>query len=331
MYAAYMKKKSNTDLKNRPKIELHRHLEASFPLSVAQKFLPKTISAQDLCIAPSPTLEEVLEKFKIIQHAFRSQEAISKLSYAAVHEVARDNIKIVELRFSPSFMTEQTKLPWEVAIEGVIQGTKQATRDFDVAVGLLLISSRDYGLESCKKTIDLALQYKQNIIGVDLAGPEHGFPPDVYQDEFLRAKNGGLHITIHGGETEFPVNVLTAVNKLGAERIGHGIQIIHQPTILNEMIKRKIHFEISISSNYITQAVKKIEDHPIKDFISKGLSVSINTDDPLFFNIDLTHEYGIFLDTLGLHENDLKKVLQNAYEASFIDEDEKSKFKHLFY
>ena len=322
---------SYKDLKKISKIELHRHLEASFPLSVAQKFLPKTIRAEDLCTTPSPTLEEVLEKFKIIQHAFSSKEAISTLSYAAVREAARDNIKILELRFSPSFMTEQTKLPWEEALEGVIEGTQKAAKDRGVAVGLLLISSRDYGIKSCKKTIDLALHYKKHIVGVDLAGPEHGFPPDTYQDEFLRAKTAGLHVTVHAGETEFPENVLTAVNKLGAERIGHGIQIINRLDILDEMIKRKIHFEISISSNYITQAVKKIECHPIKDFISKGLSVSINTDDPLFFNIDLTHEYAIFENKLDLASEDLKKVLQNTYEASFIAEDKKEKFKHLFY
>ena len=134
------KQKSYETLKILPKIELHRHLEASFPLSVAQKFLPKTISAEDLCTTPSPTLEEVLEKFKIIQHAFSSKEAVSTLSYAAVEEAARDNIKILELRFSPGFMTEQTKLPWEEALEGVIEGTDQAAKDRGVAVGLLLIS-----------------------------------------------------------------------------------------------------------------------------------------------------------------------------------------------
>ena len=121
----------------------------------------------------------------------------STLSYAAVEEAARDNIKIVELRFSPSFMTEKSLLPWDVIMEGVIEGTETAAKDFDIAVGLLLISSRDYGIESCQKTIHQAIAYKENIVGVDLAGPEHGYPPDIYEEEFMKAKEAGLHVTIH--------------------------------------------------------------------------------------------------------------------------------------
>ncbi|MBI2608209.1 MAG: adenosine deaminase [Deltaproteobacteria bacterium] len=318
------------ELKKIPKIELHRHLEASFSLEAARPYLRENLGFDELCLTPSKTLEDVLKKFEIIQDAFQTQEAVSKLTYEAHREASKDNIKIVEFRFSPSFMANRSKLSWEEIVEAVIDGVKKGEKDFDLVTGLILISSRDYGVEACAKTIDLALKYQDDIVGVDLAGPERGFPPSDFALEFFRAHNAGLHVTIHSGETEFAENVRTAVHILKAERIGHGIQVMHEEDILKEMIQKQIPFEISLTSNFITQAVTQLEKHPVKMFFERGLPVSLNTDDPLFFGIDLTHEYEVALSKVGLSQNNLKQILTQTYKASFIPESKKSKYRDLF-
>ncbi|MBI2026502.1 MAG: hypothetical protein HYS98_01615, partial [Deltaproteobacteria bacterium] len=283
-----------------PKIELHRHLEASFSMESIAPYLPSTLSEEHLCLSPSRTLGEVLKKFEIIQAAFTSKKIIKNLTYEAMKNAALDNIKILELRYSPSFMCAKTNLSWEDSLDGALEGISQGEKDYKMVAGVILISSRDYGMESCKKTLDLALKYKDHVIGVDLAGVERGFAPKLYKKEFQRLshpiplpsseKGRNLGITIHAGETEFSENIEDAVNLLHAQRIGHGIQIMHHPEMLQKMIQQKIHFEISLTSNFITQAVKTLEEHPAKKFLDQGLSLSLNTDDPLFFGIDLTSE-----------------------------------------
>ena len=310
-----------------PKIELHRHLEASFSLEAVAQYLPFTLSEEELCLSPSPTLHEVLKKFEIVQEAFTSKKVIQNLTYEAMKNASEDNIKILELRYSPAFMCAKTNLAWEDSIEGALLGIQQGEKDFNMAAGIILISSRDFGLESCRKTIDLALRYRENVLGLDLAGIERGFSPKIFIKEFERiAHDNKLKVTIHAGETEFAENVEEAVNHLHAERIGHGIQIMHHPAMLKRMVRKKIHFEISLTSNFITQAVKKLEDHPAKKFLDQGLSLSLNTDDPLFFGIDLTSEYVTAVESLHFTDEDLKKTLKHAYEASFIPEGKKKKY-----
>ena len=318
-------------LKTLPKIELHRHLEGSIPVDLIEEIaLQKHIKLFEDEITQAKirktaqvtkqmkTLKEVLDCFSLVQKLFVSGDVVKQITYRVCKECALDNIKLQELRFSPYFISKSAGLGWDKILSSIREGVLQAQKDFDIQVGLLIICSREFGEEITRKTIDFAIEVRDELVGVDLAGNEADWPPELYEKNFKKAYEAGLNITIHAGEAGPPENVITAVSKLKAKRIGHGVQIIHSQHVMDFVKKEGITLELCPTSNYIVGAVNTIEEHPLKKLLDYGIKVTINSDDPELFAIDLTHEYKVCVEKLGFTLEDIQKTLSYAKQASLI-------------
>ena len=322
-----------------PKVELHRHLEGSVPIPLAIEWskkyelpLPKTET--DLMVTSPLPLNEVLDRLRYQQNLFQDIESVETLTYEILRHISEDNIKLIELRFSPGFMAEPKQLSLNAIMEATLSAKERAEQDFDIAVGYILIASRDLGLKLCEETINLAIRWKDEIIGVDLAGPEETFPPELFEKPFQRAKEANLHITIHSGEVSDPKHIITSIEKLGAERIGHGVQSIHNKDVLALLKTRQVPLELCPTSNWLTKAVGSFPQHPLKKFLNAGVLVTINSDDPSLFDTSLSQEYEICIEHLGFSLEAIKKTILTAYEYSFIKKEQKIKmwdkyFKYL--
>ncbi len=319
-------------LKALPKVELHRHLEGSIPVPLTLEWskkyglpLPKQNPHEGIQVKTPMPLPQVLERLFYQQRCFQDKESVETLTYAVLKDIAYDNIKLIELRFSPGFMAEPKNLSFDTIMEATLLAKERAQKDFGIEVGFILISSRDFGVDVCEETVDLALRWKKEISGIDLAGDETNFHPELFEKPFQRAHKAGLSITTHSGEVSHPSHITTSIQKLKASRIGHGVQAIQDPTVIQYLINHKIPLELCPTSNFITKAIPHIKEHPLKKFMDLGIEVTINSDDPTLFGTTLTQEYEICMQELGFSLEEIKKTILTSFRHSFIPETQKKR------
>jgi adenosine deaminase len=270
------------------------------------------------------SLEAVLAFFGIAQGAFRDPEATERIAYEAVEDLGLDNVRLAELRFSPEFLCAPHRLDWDEAFAAIVRGVDRASIDHDVAVGLIALVSRNYGMDSAERTVAFAIRHRERLVGFDLADEERSHPPSTYVDVLAPLRDAGLPLTAHYGESTGPMFPREAIEALGVRRLGHGVSVAADPEVTALARDRGVVLEMCPTSNHRTRAVERIEEHPARRLLEQDVRVTINTDDPGLFGIDLTHELEVCRDDLGFTDEDLRRVTENAIDASFVDEPAKT-------
>lgn len=319
------------DLRTFPKVELHRHLEGALRFSTLIELAKKAgmeapsepLRQRDFFLVESPMrdLATVLNKFSATQSLLSSKEVLKRITYEAIEDAYLEGINLLELRYAPTFIQKNHEhLSFEDIHSAILEGIK-AAKKFPIGVGLICIFQRTLPLSTSQKVLDFAIETKDTWVGVDLADDEDSFPAKNFIPLFEKAKKHGFKITIHAGETNSPhspQNVIDAIELLHADRIGHGLQIIKNPKALDLVIKKQIPLELCPTSNWLTNAVPTLQAHPIRKLMEKGVRVTINSDDPGIFGIDLTNEYALLEKDYGFTEGDFRTVNKTALEASFL-------------
>nr|WP_245556348.1 adenosine deaminase [Algicola sagamiensis] len=319
----------------KPLVDLHRHLDGNIRaetiLALGQSFsvdLPantlESLRPFVQVMEPQPDLMAFIEKLDLGLKVLGDLEACRRVAYENVEDLKRAHIDYAELRFSPYVMAMTHHLPMEGVVEAVIDGVKAGERDFDVQTNLIGILCRTHGVEHCSQELDALLTHKDNIVALDLAGNEKDFPGELFVSHFQKARDEGLNITIHAGEADGPHSVKHAIDVLGATRIGHGINAIHDPALMEEMVRNDIVLEVCLTSNLQTNTVPSIASHPIREFLKQGLTVTLNTDDPAVEGIELLDEYQIAQDVVGLSDSELMQIQENGVQAAFLSESGKT-------
>jgi adenosine deaminase len=319
------------DLRAVAKVDLHRHLEGAVRLDTIldlyrsagqpiEASTPNELARVAQVLGPMDSLEAVLSRFGTAQGAFFDEAACERIGYEAVEDLAADDVRLAELRFSPHFLCEPHGLDWDAAMDAIARGVERASAEHDVAVGLIAIASRNYGIESAERTMDFAIRHRDRLVAFDLAGDEQAYPPSLYADVIARLDGSGLKLTTHYGESGGPPFPREAVEALGTLRLGHGVSVAWDPEVTALIRDRGVALEMCPTSNHRTRAVTTIEQHPARRLLQQDVVVTINTDNPGLFAIDLTHELEVSRDRLGFTDDDLRRVTSNAIDASFVDE-----------
>lgn len=317
-------------IKRLPKIDLHRHLEGSLRLET----LYEIAQVHDLGI-PVRSLEALrpyvqviddpahheafLRKFEVLRHFYRTPETIHRLVYEAVADAAQDNVKYLELRFSPQALSRVRNFPLGEVTDWVITAVDQASKDHDIQVGLIVTLVRHDPLEQAREVAGVAFErFGKGIVGIDLAGNEVRFPSAPFTPLFKEAKDVGMGITVHAGEWASAHGVREAIVELYADRIGHGIRAIENSRILRLVRERGVALEICLTSNLQTGVVHSLTHHPLIDILDLGMNATLNTDDPSVSDVTLTDEYQIALHLLKIPYPLLRQMILNAARASFL-------------
>lgn len=328
----------NSALQSIPKVELHCHLELCFRhqtlLEIAPSIGlevpkdPKSFRDDWLICQPMDSLAEVLQKFTQIQKFWSSEELIERLTFEAIEDASAQNIRILELRYAPHYIAEKSPhLNFDRIHQSILRGVKRASH-LPIAVGLIGIIQRILPLPRAAEVSEFIIGNKNSFVGVDLADNEVGFDCRPFAPFFQKAKEEGMRITVHSGEENVPEGpqfVRNAINELGAERIGHGIQVIKDPEVVKEVIDKGVVLEVCSTSNWLTNAVSSIKEHPLPELIKAGVLCTINSDDPSMFGLDLTSEYQTLIDHLGFSIDDLERCNDIAAKHSFIPLEERQK------
>ena len=313
-----------------PKTELHIHLEGAIRtqtiIDIAKEYdlrLPSyQVSELDGHVKvydQMRDLETVLAAFTIFQNSITSPAVVERIAWELFEDSAKQNIKLLEVRFSPDWAFHGHNLDWDECLERLLRAKERAEREFDMAIGFIAITSRSMGPGSCVKTVDWAIHHTDEIVGLDLADSERDFPLRDFIQPVQKAKEAGLKVTIHTGEDTPASFVKETIELAMPDRIGHGIHAIEDMHVIDLIKKRGITLEINPWSNYLTNSVRTIEEHPLKKLFDLGVRVTINSDDPEVLETNLNNEYSIAHEVLGMSMKDIAACNRFAFDASFLD------------
>ena len=314
-----------------PKVDLHRHLEGSLRLEtlieVGQAYgidIPNAdLFGQMVQInqADPLTSQNFLSKFEVLRKFYRSPEVIRRISEEAVADAATDNIRYLELRFTPVALGKAAGFPLGEVMDWVIDGVKEAQSNHKITTRLIASINRHESVKIAEQVAELAIDRLDSmLVGLDLAGDEANFPAAPFEPIFREARRGGLKITIHAGEWGPAENISQAITLLGAERIGHGVRIMEDSEIVSEASERGTPLEVCVTSNYQSGVIDSLDDHPLLQMIEVGLNPTLNTDDPGISQITLSDEYATACEKIGLSLENLKDRVTAAAQAAFLPE-----------
>ncbi|NWG05192.1 MAG: adenosine deaminase [Chloroflexi bacterium] len=325
-----------------PKTEIHIHLEGSIRtqtiIDIAKEYdlkLPAyEVSELDRHVKVHDQmrdLETVLEAFGIFQDSITSPEIVERIAWELFEDAAKQNIRLFEVRFSPDWAFHGHNLDWDACLDGLLRAQVRAEQEFDMAIGYIAITSRGMGADSCVKTVDWAIRHREHILGVDLADGELLHPMSDFVKPMRKAKEAGLKVTVHSGEDTPASAVIDTINTFRPDRIGHGIHSIEDMRAVGLIKERNITLEVNPWSNYLTNSVRTIEEHPLKRLFDLGVKVTINSDDPEVLETNLNNEYRIAHEVLGMSMENIAMCNRFAYEASFIAEEKKKRIWEKYF
>jgi len=315
-----------------PKVELHCHLEACFqPETVMEVGLSLGLDVpQDLnefrrnwlLTQPLENLEVALQRFVDIQRIWCSEEVIERMTCEACEYAVDQGIRIMEFRYSPDFIASgKPHLTMQKIHDAILRGVASVSTE-DIAIGLIGIVQKTLSLADAERTMNFIIENADTFVALDFADQQtHDFAS--YKSMVEKARKAGLFVTIHAGEEPVPsapAEVRAAIETLGATRIGHGIHIIDDESVMSLMRQQNIVLEVCPTSNWLTSSVPSIREHPIKRLINAGIAVTINSDDPGLFGIDLCHEYEILHTEHGFTMDDFERCNDIAAAHSFLPE-----------
>ena len=318
-----------------PLIDLHRHLDGNLRLAT----ILDLALAHDLPL-PAYTLEELrphiqvtepetdimayFTKFNWMVSVLADLDACRRAAYENVLDAAAEGLDYVELRFSPWFMSEPHGLDPEGVVEAVVDGVRQGNAETpNTRANLLGIISRTYGAAVGMQELRALLTYRDDIVGLDLAGDEANYPAEMFREHFKLARDAGWGITVHAGESAGPESVRRAIEDLGAQRIGHALSINQDPELVAMMLERRIGIEANLTSNVHTNSVPSYAAHPLRGWLEMGLLATINTDDPGISPVTLREEFEVAAPLAGLMAADTRRAQENAVTVAFLSAEEK--------
>lgn len=306
-------------------IDIHLHLDGSLSIDdfvylskknnvTLPNDFPDCVRVPDDC----PSLADYLKRFELPLTLMQDKESISYCVESLINRYAKMGYIYLEIRYAPQLHLNKGLTQKEVvqaSIDGLCKGL---ANNKDIKAGLILCCMRHADEKTNMETIEIANHFKNDgVVGVDLAGDETLHPAIYYKNIFDLANNYQLNITIHGGEVTGSDEVISAINDLHAQRIGHGVHLSLDKKTVKTVKRNNICFEFCPTSNLQTKSLKTYYDVPIIQFIRHGIDVTINSDNSTVSNTDVAFEYKHLIKTFALDKKDIYSLLINSINHSF--------------
>ena len=248
----------------------------------------------------------------------QTPQALSRTAYELIEDVAKENVRYIEIRYSPILHTGKGMTMGE-SVEAVRNGLKRGQKDFGVKSGIIVCGIRNISAAASLKLADLTVRYKnKGVVGFDLAGSEENFPAKDHQEAFYMILNNNINATIHAGEAYGPSSIHQAIHHCGAHRIGHGTRLKENKDLMNYVNDHRITLEICLTSNWQTRSIRSLKYHPLKYYYDQGIRVTINTDNRLMSGTTLTKEFLLAHKLFGFKLHDFREMIIMAMKSAFI-------------
>src|SRR5262249_42542666 len=276
--------------------------------------LAKAIHQGEVC----KNLEDYLVAFDVTLSVLQTEEALYRSSYELAVDAAEENVRYLEVRYSPA-LHQQKGLKMTTVIDAVLEGLRDAKRQTGIKYGVIVCGIRHINPQMSVRLAELSVAYKnRGVIGFDLAGAEVNFPAKDHKEAFQLILKNNVNCTAHAGEAYGPESIAQAIHYLGAHRIGHGTRLREDGDLLNYVNDHRIPLEVCLSSNMQTCAVPSLSSHPLKFYFDYGLRVTINTDNRLITDTTVTKELWLAHSEMGLTLEDITTIIVSGFKSAFL-------------
>jgi adenine deaminase len=246
------------------------------------------------------------------------------LAWAYLERARADNVRHVEMFFDPQGHTARG-IAFSTVVRGLSRAVVDAGQELGVAASLIMCFLRHLDEADAEKTLDCALAFKDQIVGVGLDSSEAGHPPSKFKRVFARARDAGFFLSAHAGEEGPPSYVWEALDVLGVGRIDHGNRSLEDEALVGRLARERVALTVCPLSNVRLRVVDDLARHPLRRMMDKGLVVTVNSDDPAYFGGYVNENYLAVSDALGLGRDEIATIVRNGIHASLMTMADKDK------
>jgi adenosine deaminase len=314
----------NAFIRDIPKAELHVHIEGTLEPEMLLE-----LGARNGVTLPCASAEEcrAAYRFNDLQHFLHlyyagvevlvTERDFYELTTAYLRRAHADGARHVEVFFDPQSHTARG-VPFALVVEGIRGALVDAERQLGVSSRLIMCFLRDHSAASAIVTLETARPYRHVIAGVGLDSAEVGHPPREFEDVFRVAREAGFLTVAHAGE-EGPAEYITeALDVLKVVRIDHGVRAIDDPDLQRRLARAQTPLTMCPLSNLELQVTPDLAQHPLKRLLDAGLHVTVNSDDPAYFDGYLAANYAAVQRALDLTRDDIAALARNSVTASWL-------------
>ena len=333
-----------------PKVLLHDHLDGGLrPATVIELAddigwtLP-AVDGDDLqrWFTRGADTGDILQYLATFDHTLavlQSAEAIERVAYEAVADLAADGVVYAEVRFAPE-LHQSNGLALDDVVEAVTAGYRRGEADASAAGRPITVNAICCAMRTGDRSLEIAQlvdrlrTWNDKVVAFDLAGAETGFPPSLHSEALAFARAAHLNVTIHASEPP-DLELISDAIAHGAHRIGHGVRLQADTSIDEDgslvlgplaryVLDHRIHLEMAPTCNVQIGAVASVADHPIGPFLRAGLSVGVNTDNRLMSGVTASSELHAVAHAHELTLEEMERLATDAAMASFAPSEQRA-------
>ena len=314
-----------------PKVELHLHLEGAAPPAFIRGLArEKNLDISGIFNADGTyayrDFNHFLEVYEAACTTLQSPQDFYRLTKAVLEESAAHGVVYSETFLSPDFCGGGDLSAWRDYVAAMQLAAEEAEAEHGITLRGIITCIRHFGPEKARPAAICAAETMGDFItGFGMAGAEMVGRPGDYAYAFDMAREAGLALTCHAGEWGGPDMVTDTLHDLRPARIGHGVNAVKDPALVQQLADSGVVLEVCPGSNVFLGATGDWADHPIKALRDAGVAVTVSTDDPPFFGTTMTREFDMLADTFGWDEADFKTLNQTALDAAFCDDATRAK------
>lgn len=314
-----------------PKCELHIHIEGSLEpelmFALARRNNVKLPYASVEAVRRAyrfGNLQDFLDIYYRGMSVLVTEQDFYDLAFAYLQRARADNVRHVEMFFDPQGHTARG-IAFSTVIEGLSRAIADAKRGLGVDASLIMCFLRHLDEASAEHTLDAALAFRDRIVGVGLDSSEQDHPPSKFKRVFARARDAGLFVTAHAGEEGPPRYVWEALDILGVGRVDHGNRSLEDDRLVGRLARERIALTVCPLSNLRLRVIDDLKRHPLRRMMDKGLTVTVNSDDPAYFGGYVNDNFRAVSDALALTREEIVAVVRNSFQASLMPAADKAR------
>lgn len=314
-----------------PKAELHLHIEGTLEPELMMELasrnqVPLKFSGVEEIRAAYQfeNLQSFLDIYYEGAQVLLHEPDFYDLTWAYLQRIAAQNVRHVEIFFDPQTHTERG-VEFATVINGISRALEDARHKLAVSSRLILCFLRHLSADEAMQTLEQALAFKNRIVAVGLDSSELGHPPGKFTEVFRRARREGFLTVAHAGEEGPPDYIREALDLLRVSRIDHGVRCIEDAALVERLAAERMPLTVCPLSNVKLGVFSSLAEHNLKTLLDKGLCVTINSDDPAYFGGYMEENFLQTQSALGLDAEDIHALAVNAFEASFLDAEDKAR------
>lgn len=313
-----------------PKAELHLHLEGTVTprtlVELSARQIGDALSLERACeLFNYSDFSGFLMAFKAVTEHLRTADDYELATWRMAQRLADQGVVHAEVYVSVGVVYYWRRCEFEPLFLGMERARVRAETELGLTIAWIFDAVRHFGADEAarvfRKAAELRPQFP-SIVGIGIGGDERRTGAEPFRELYAEAREAGLRLTAHAGETVGPDGIWGALN-IGAERLGHALSAIEDAELMEVLAETQIPLEICISSNLRTGCCTRMDKHPVRKYFDEGLMVTLNSDDPALFGSDLENEYGLAEERFGFTREHLRELAANSIEASFLTPERK--------